>query len=31
MAWNVTLLDLVNAVTAHARSEREVIAKEDRK
>ena len=26
MAPNVTLLDLVNAVTEHARSEREVIA-----
>jgi hypothetical protein len=31
MARNVTLLDLVNAVTEHARTDREVIAKEDRK
>jgi hypothetical protein len=31
MAPNVTLLDLVNAVTDHARSDREVIAKENRK
>ena len=28
MAPNVTLLDLVNAVTEHARSDREVIADE---
>jgi hypothetical protein len=31
MAQNVTLLDLVNAVTERACSDREVIAKEDRK